>query len=94
MPAAAWAPGVLDRIATGLATFMGPVARLLVGQASSRAHSEEELCTLLAAEISSPGERDAFLRLARGAVRADSHVRREETGPQQGPEETGKAPHS
>ncbi len=63
-PAAAWAPDVLDRIASGLAMFMGPMARLLVGRASTRARSEEELYALLAAEISSPGDRDAFLRLA------------------------------
>ncbi len=58
----AWEPALLERAARDLATFIGPLARILVARASSRARSEEELYDLLAAEIASPPDREAFRR--------------------------------
>ena len=62
--ALSWAPEALDQAARSLAAYMGPMARLLVARASARARSVEELYALLAADIASPGDRDAFLRSA------------------------------
>jgi serine/threonine-protein kinase len=56
----ACSPAALERAGRELAAYMGPLARILVSRASARARSEEELYDLLAAEITSPKEREAF----------------------------------
>jgi len=52
--------GVLERASRELASYLGPVARILVSRTSAKATSEEELYDLLSAEIQSPKDRDAF----------------------------------
>jgi hypothetical protein len=54
--------GVLERAGRELASYLGPVARILVSRTSAKAASEEELYDLLSAEIRSPKDRDAFRR--------------------------------
>jgi hypothetical protein len=61
-PAASFEPAVLERARNALAVHIGPLARLLVDRAASRARTERELHDLLAAEIPSPEERDRFRR--------------------------------
>ena len=63
---AAFSPAVLERAARELAGYLGPVARILVSRTSARAHSEEELYDLLAAEIRSEEEREQFRGRAPG----------------------------
>jgi len=53
-----------DRVAhfeTRLVSRLGPIARVLVRKAASRARNESELCDLLANELKDPKERAAFL---------------------------------
>src|SRR5260370_42311926 len=52
-PPAAWAPAMLDGIKKEFATYIGPMARILVDRLSKRAKAIDELFTLLAAEIPS-----------------------------------------
>jgi hypothetical protein len=51
----------LDRLASELAAFVGPVARLLVNRAAKQAHSWKQLYDTLAAEIPAGEERKTFL---------------------------------
>jgi serine/threonine protein kinase len=44
-----------------LATFLGPMASIIVQRAASKAKDQNELCALLAATIPSPRDRQAFL---------------------------------
>ena len=60
-PPAAWEPSVLEQARRALATYLGPVARVIVARAAGRARTEDELYQLIAEEISSPEERQAFL---------------------------------
>ncbi|HEU4382648.1 MAG TPA: protein kinase [Anaeromyxobacteraceae bacterium] len=55
-------PAALERAGRDLAVHLGPMAPILVARAAARARSEEELYDLLAAEIASPSEREAFKR--------------------------------
>jgi hypothetical protein len=55
-------PDVLERAGRELAGYVGPLARILVSRTSAKARSEEELYDLLAAEISSEKDREAFRR--------------------------------
>ena len=61
-PLPAWDPAVLERARQALAIHLGPMARVLVARAASRARTEDELYELLAASIDSPKDREAFLR--------------------------------
>jgi eukaryotic-like serine/threonine-protein kinase len=56
----AFEPALLERVARELAVHLGPLAGILVARTSAKARSEEELYSLLASEIPSPGEREAF----------------------------------
>ncbi len=63
----AFVPVVLDpaqvaRVESHLTRTIGPVARHMVSQAARRARSIEELCRLLAQNLSDAGERETFLR--------------------------------
>ncbi|WP_242345372.1 serine/threonine-protein kinase [Anaeromyxobacter terrae] len=70
-PAAAWDPAVLARARRDLAAYLGPLARIVVGRVCTRARDQRELYELLALEIPSEADREAFRRLtprdARGA---------------------------
>ena len=55
-------PAVLEAARKKLAAYIGPLARIIVGQAASRAHSVEDLYQALAAEIPSTQDREKFLR--------------------------------
>jgi serine/threonine protein kinase len=63
-PAAAWDPAVLDRARRDLAVHLGPLARIIVRRVCPRAHDPQELYELLALEIPSEAEREAFRRRA------------------------------
>ena len=55
-------PAIVEQARKDLATFMGPMAKLIVQQAAARAHSREELYETLANEIPSPADREKFLK--------------------------------
>jgi eukaryotic-like serine/threonine-protein kinase len=57
-----WDPALLGHARERLALYLGPIARVLVARAAGRARSTAELYALLAAQIPSPREREAFLR--------------------------------
>lgn len=68
-PEIAWDPAVLDRARSALAVHLGPLARVLVRRASTRAHDVTELYDLLALEIPSAVERERFRRTGPAAER-------------------------
>jgi serine/threonine protein kinase len=55
-------PAVLETARKKLAVYIGPLARIIVGQAANRARSVEDLYQALAAEIPSMQDREKFLR--------------------------------
>ena len=57
----AWDSEVLDRVQRHLATYIGPVARVVVQRASTRATEPAELHDMVAREIADEAERAAFL---------------------------------
>lgn len=59
-----WDPAELERARQDLAAHIGPMARLLVDRAAAKARSRAELYQLLAGEIQSSREREAFLKQA------------------------------
>jgi class 3 adenylate cyclase len=61
-PPPGWDPAMLERARQALALHLGPVARVLVARAAARARTEDELYELLAESITSPKDREAFLR--------------------------------
>lgn len=65
-----WDPAVLKAIEQCLAIRLGPLAKVLVRRAAQRTSEREELYRLLASELSSSEEKDAFLK----AVRKSSTV--------------------
>jgi serine/threonine-protein kinase len=56
-----WDPAALERIQRHLATFIGPVARIVVQRASARAGAPSELHEIVAREIADATDRSAFL---------------------------------
>ncbi len=66
-PVVTFDPAMLDRLAQGLAPFLGPIAKVMVTRAAKSARSTEELQNALAAEISSDEERRRFLTAIRGS---------------------------
>ena len=63
-----WDPAVLERAKLELAAYIGPLARVIVERAAGRARDLAEFYALLAAEIASAGDRQAFLaRRPKGA---------------------------
>jgi serine/threonine protein kinase len=56
-----WDATVLDKIRREFATYIGPMARILVDRMAKRAHTLDELYRLLAAEIPSDSDRAKFL---------------------------------
>jgi eukaryotic-like serine/threonine-protein kinase len=57
-----WDPEVLEAAKRNLATYIGPMARVLVGRAADKARSVQDLYQILATEIPSLHDRDRFLR--------------------------------
>ncbi len=55
----------VQRIARELATYIGPIAEIVVKRKASSCHSPEELCRNVAAEIDSQSDRDKFLAALR-----------------------------
>jgi eukaryotic-like serine/threonine-protein kinase len=53
---------VLETARKKLAIYIGPMAKIIVGQAANRARSVEDLYQILATEISSAQDREKFLR--------------------------------
>ena len=57
-----WDPAELETARKNLAVYIGPMAKFIVGRAANHARSVEELYQALATEISSPVDREKFLR--------------------------------
>jgi serine/threonine-protein kinase len=65
--------GQLSEIALKLATYVGPIANVLVRRASNSAHDLKQLCDQVAAEIDSPQARQKFLNSVRGQLRSSGY---------------------
>jgi serine/threonine protein kinase len=65
--------GHLSEIALKLATYVGPIANILVKRASSSTQNLHELCDQVAAEIESPVARQKFLASVRGQLRSSGY---------------------
>jgi len=63
-------PEQLSEISHKLATYVGPIASVLVRRASSSSNNLRELCDLVAAEIESDEARQKFLASVRGQLRS------------------------
>ena len=57
-----WDPAVLETARKNLAVFVGPMAKILVNRAAKNARSVAELYKTLASEITTPADREKFLR--------------------------------
>jgi eukaryotic-like serine/threonine-protein kinase len=55
-------PVLLETARKNLATYIGPMAKVIVNRAAKNSRSRQELYEKLAAEIPSPGDRQKFLR--------------------------------
>ena len=55
-------PVLLETARKKLATYIGPMAKVIVNRAAKSARSRQDLYEKLAAEIPSPGDRQTFLR--------------------------------
>jgi serine/threonine-protein kinase len=51
---------VLERARTALATYIGPMARVIVTRAAAKSQTLKQLYDLLAAEIPTPEDRERF----------------------------------
>ncbi len=59
-------PAALQRVASQLARYIGPIAEVVVKRTASHCTSIEDLCLQVAQEIESPAERQKFLATIRG----------------------------
>ena len=57
-----WDPAVLENVRKNLAVYVGPMAKVLVSRAAKNARALEDMYQVLALEISSPADREKFLR--------------------------------
>jgi hypothetical protein len=64
----AWNQEQLSAMAARLATYVGPVAAVLVERASRRARDEGELIEMLAKEVDDRSARDRFIAEVRGRI--------------------------
>lgn len=55
-------PALLETARKNLATYIGPMAKVIVNRVARNARSRQDLYEKLAAEIPSPGDRQTFLR--------------------------------
>jgi eukaryotic-like serine/threonine-protein kinase len=60
--AKSWDPAVLENARKNLAVFVGPMAKILVNRAAKNSGTITELYHALASEISTPADREKFLR--------------------------------
>lgn len=60
-PGVAWDPALLEQVRKEFATYIGPMARILVSSMAKRAQNVDELYQLLAAEIPASADRAKFL---------------------------------
>ncbi len=60
-PAAAWDPALIERAKKELASYIGPMADVIVRHAQKKARTAEELTDLLSSEIDSPPDRRRFV---------------------------------
>lgn len=65
-PAPAIDPATAERVVRELATFIGPIAEVVVRRAARRSMSVEELYAAAAGEIDAEADRARFLRACRG----------------------------
>lgn len=56
-----WDPALIDRLRKELATYIGPLAKIIVSRAAKKAKSVDELYDLVAAEITTEGDRRKFM---------------------------------
>ncbi len=63
--ASAIEPQTLERISKALATYIGPIAEVIVKQAAKRCSSVEDLCRKASQEIETEAERTRFLKTCR-----------------------------
>src|SRR5260370_21098329 len=56
-----WDPALLQSAKQQLTTFMGPIAGIIVDRAARKARTTQELSQMVAAEIPSQRDREAFL---------------------------------
>jgi serine/threonine-protein kinase len=56
-----WDPALIERIRKELATYIGPMAKVIVGRTAKKAQSVDELYKLIATEIPSDDDRRKFL---------------------------------
>ena len=56
-----WDPALLQAAKQQLTTFMGPIAGIIVDRAARKARTPQELLQMVAAEIPSQRDREAFL---------------------------------
>jgi len=56
-----WDPALLNRFKKHLADYIGPLARIVVDRTSKKAHTIDEMFSLLSAEIPSVKDRERFL---------------------------------
>jgi serine/threonine-protein kinase len=71
-PATRWDPATLDRAQRDLAVHVGPLARIIVRRVSPHARDVHELYELLAREIPTAPEREAFRRSMPRVPRRDA----------------------
>jgi len=64
-PPVSFDPVALDRLALALASYIGPIAKVVVARAARAAHGAEELQNALASEIPSAADRQRFLAAVR-----------------------------
>lgn len=63
--ASSWDPAVLKDVEQGLAIYLGPLAKVLVNKAAKKTSNLEKLYRLLADELTTAEEQDAFLKAVR-----------------------------
>jgi serine/threonine-protein kinase len=64
-------PATIAELTATFAAFIGPLARVLVDRAITKAGSPAKLLDLLASEIASKNDRERFLRTVPPALRRD-----------------------
>jgi hypothetical protein len=55
-----WEPAVLERARAALAVYVGPMARVMVNRAATKARTLKQLYDLLTSDIPSEGDREKF----------------------------------
>jgi len=61
LSAVSWDAAMIERIRTELASYIGPMAKVLVDRAMKKARTTDQLCEMLSSEIPSAKDRQKFL---------------------------------